>query len=124
MTARYELLRDFIIDDFGETLAGDITLFQDAISLELQNGTQLEIKSASDNEYAFVWKYGDSVMRIDTAPLHPDLSTFPHHLHDAEGVLRPDPLSRPGAPLRDNVKQLLTALNRDPLLGQAASSAP
>ncbi|MBI3144725.1 MAG: hypothetical protein HYZ18_05535 [Pseudogulbenkiania sp.] len=117
ITAQYEMLRDFIIDDFGETLAGDITLFQDAIYLELLNGTQLEIKAASNEEYAFVWKYGDRVLRIDTAPLHPDLATFPHHLHDAAGMIRPDPLSHPGAPLRENVKQLLTALNCDPLLG-------
>ncbi|SMF01369.1 toxin-antitoxin system TumE family protein [Pseudogulbenkiania subflava] len=112
----YEMLRDAIIDDYGEILAGDINLFQDAISLELLNGTLLEIKAASNSEYSFIWKYGAHILRLDTAPLHPELATFPHHLHDAGGVVRPDPVTTPGRPLADNVRRLLAALGHDPLL--------
>ncbi|WP_051460248.1 DUF6516 family protein [Pseudogulbenkiania sp. MAI-1] len=116
----YETLRDAIIDDYGETLAGDIILYQDAISLELLNGTLLEIKAASNSEYSFIWKYQGHVLRLDTAPLHPDLSTYPHHLHDSDGMVRPDPITTPGQPLRQNVRLLLGALNLDPLLGHRA----
>ena len=116
----YETLRDTIIDDFGEILAGDISVFQDAISLELLNGTLLEIKAASDSKYIFSWKYQGHVLRLDTAPRHPELATYPHHLHDNDGMVRPDPLTTPGLPLTHNVRQLLAALNRDPLLGHGA----
>lgn len=119
----YEMLRDAIIDDYGEILARDIILYQDAINLELLNGTLLEIKAASDREYCFLWQAGDHVLRLDTAPLHPELATFPHHLHDAAGTVRADPLTVPGRPLVDNVRPLLAALQHDPLLGYGAADA-
>jgi hypothetical protein len=122
-TVDYEMLRDAIIDDYGEILACDITLYQDAISLELLNGTELEIKAASDREYCFLWKAGAHVLRLDTAPLHPELATFPHHLHDAAGTVRADPLTVPGRPLADNVRSLLAALQSDPLLGYGPAGA-
>lgn len=44
----------------------------------------------SDEEYnyAFHWQAenGERILRWDNAPHHKDISTFPHHLHNGQGI--------------------------------------
>ena len=47
-------------------------------------------------KYSFHWQDRDSLLiaRWDNAPHHPDLSTFPHHIHDGveENILPHEPV--------------------------------
>jgi len=105
-----------IIDHYGESLIDSPKQNHDALTVSLSNGVVLEIRMASADEYSFLWKTEEKEFRIDTAPLHPDISTFPNHLHHSSGELRPDPLTTPGVPPWQNVEQVLNAILENPML--------
>lgn len=61
------------------------------------------------------WRFDEDELRIDTAPLHPELSTFPHHLHDSQGNLHSDLLTVPGRSPWDNIRAVLDVVLKEPL---------
>jgi hypothetical protein len=101
---------------YGAQLPAGVALKQDALLLQFDNGLVMELRFASAQEYVLGWLWGDAELRIDTAPLHPGLNSYPNHLHDEEGRVREDPLTRPGAAPWDNVCRLIDAVLADPLL--------
>lgn len=90
---------------------------QDALILHLANGFVLTVRYAAANAYSLRWTDGRREAGIDTAPLHPQLATFPNHLHGADGMLHADPLTRIDAAPLDNLRSLIAAL----LAGSPAS---
>jgi len=102
---------------FPDDLEGTIEYRQDVFIVHLKNGVTLEVHYAAADAYSLRWVLGEVESRIDTAPLHPDLATFPHHFHDAAGRIVADPLTRPDATPEDNLHRLIRALLEDPLLG-------
>jgi len=112
----HDTLKEAIDVQFAETLAEPAELCQDALLVRLHNGVVIELRVASAEEYSIGWRWGDTELRIDTAPLHPQLSTYPNHLHNGEDQLLPDPLTHPGRDPWDNVLAVITALISDPLL--------
>lgn len=115
MTVHHDL-KEKIEQDYGNRLRGPVQLKQDALRLSLVNDAQLEIRYASPQEYSLAWQWGDASLRIDTAPLHAHVPTWPNHLHDADGRVRADPLTAPGRDPWENVRSVLDALLADPLL--------
>lgn len=105
---------------FTGSLAAAPRLSQDALILQFTEGLAVELRFASAEEYAIGWAWGEAQLRIDTAPLHPGLPTFPNHLHDHEGACRADPLTVPGRAPWENLERLLEALLADPLLERVA----
>lgn len=41
----------------------------------------MDIRHPKRGEYSLHWQKGGIIIRIDTAPHHPNISTFPHHMH-------------------------------------------
>ncbi len=109
-------LADLIISEFGEHLDSAPEVSQDALTLRMQNGLVLQARFANTGEYSIHWQVNGAELRIDTAPLHPGLSSFPNHLHGPDGVVRPDCLTRPGQPPQRNLAAVLNAILVDPLL--------
>lgn len=109
-------LKQQIEGHYGAQLPAGVELKQDALLLQFGSGLAFELRFASAEEYAFHWVWGDAELRIDTAPLHPELKTRPHHLHDVDGNLRDDPLTQPGAAPWNNVRKVIDAVLDDPLL--------
>ncbi len=101
-------------DDLDAALAEQLTApverRQDALILRLTHGITLTVHYVAADAYSLRWSNGHSQARIDTAPLHPQLATFPNHLHDADGMLRADPLTRTDAAPLDNIRAVVTAL--------------
>ncbi len=112
----HNALKEAIDVQFAEAITEPTELCQDALLVRLNNGVVIELRIASAEEYSIGWRWGDSELRIDTAPLHPQLATFPNHLHNGEGQLLPDPLTHPGRDLWDNVHSVIMALIDDPIL--------
>ncbi|TCV83274.1 toxin-antitoxin system TumE family protein [Sulfurirhabdus autotrophica] len=112
-------LKESIEAHYPDQLDGEIQLKQDALLVMFDSGLALELRYLNPHEYSIQWAWGDAELRIDTAPLHKELSTFPNHLHNADGHLLPDLLTVPGRAPWDNVKQLIDALLLDPLLESA-----
>ncbi|HUY02543.1 MAG TPA: hypothetical protein VMV33_04595 [Rhodocyclaceae bacterium] len=109
-------LKDAIDREFSAVMAEPAELCRDALLVRLNNDVAIELRIAGAEEYSIAWRWGEAELRIDTAPLHRQLATFPNHLHDGEGRLRPDPLTRPGSDPWDNVRAVIAALLEAPLL--------
>lgn len=110
-------LKEQIEKQYAGRLSEPVRLAQDALLLAFDTGLVAEVRYANPEEYAIGWCWGEAEFRIDTAPLHPELATFPNHLHDCDGNLVADPLTTPGANPWHNVQKLLDALLEAPLLG-------
>ncbi|NMF91504.1 hypothetical protein, partial [Aromatoleum petrolei] len=82
-------LADYIDRTFSSRLSRPVEHKQDALIVNLENGVTLMVRYAADDAYSLRWSYGDAELGIDTAPLHRELTTFPNHLHDLEGKVRP-----------------------------------
>jgi hypothetical protein len=108
-------LADAIVQHYGERLTQPPQLTQDALTLAFDSGLLVQLRFASAEEYSIHWSRGEQELRIDTAPLHPQLASFPNHLHDIDGTVRADMLTRPGRAPWENLRAVL-----DSLLGEAA----
>lgn len=109
-------IRDALETRCAGALAQPAQLCRDALLLQLVNGVALELRFASEHEYAIAWQWGEAQWRIDTAPLHPHLPTFPNHLHDSEGGVHADPLTVAGDDVLANAQRVIEALLDDPTL--------
>ncbi|MBP6801530.1 MULTISPECIES: hypothetical protein [Zoogloea] len=112
-----------IDETYGERLEGPAEVKLDALVVRLDNGVTLEARIAAPNAYAIAWAWGEAELRIDTAPVHKDLATFPNHLHAADGKLYHDPLTRCGAAPWDNLRAVIDCVLNDPLLEDRVSTA-
>lgn len=109
-------LKQEIENRYRDHIPDGITLNQDALVVLLDNGVAVEIRYLDPEEYSIGWVWGEAELRIDTAPVHQGVGTFPNHLHDAEGNVLEDRVTRPGRPPWENVRRLLDALLDNPLL--------
>lgn len=109
-------LKEQIEKHFAGHLGKDVVMLQDALRLSLINGVEAEIRYLDPAEYSLRWLWGDAEFRIDTAPLHPNLKTSPNHFHNMEGHVLDDPLTVHGADPWSNVRAVLDALIKNPVL--------
>lgn len=112
-----------IDDTFGAHLETPVEVKLDALIARLDNGAILEARIAAADAYAIAWVWGEAELRIDTAPLHRELDSFPNHLHAADGSLQRDPLTRCGAEPWDNLRAVIEAVLVDPLLAASTGAA-
>lgn len=112
----HHLLKERIETHYADQLAREPQLLQDALQLQFDSGLVMELRYFNDLEYSLQWLWGDAELRIDTAPLHKHLASYPHHRHDADGNLHPDTLTVPGREPWENVRQVIDRLLHDPLL--------
>src|SRR3546814_9667745 len=99
-------LREHIDRHFAAQLEAPAQLLHDALLLRFSNGLRMELRFAGADEYALAWQWGEAQLRIDTAPVHHEITTFPQHLHDRHGVVRADPLNPPGRAPWDNAREI------------------
>lgn len=109
-------LEQHITTHYAGQLQSPVQVAQDALLLQLVNGVGIELRFAAADAYAFTWQWGEAVQRIDTAPIHAELATAPHHWHDVAGELRADPVTDPARDAWDNTRAVIDALLADPLL--------
>lgn len=112
-----------IEESFGEHLESPVDVKLDALIVQLDNGATLEARIAAPDAYAIAWAWGEAELRIDTAPLHTQLKTFPNHLHAADGSLQRDPLTHCNAAPWDNLRAVIEAILIDPLLENLTGAA-
>ena len=113
-------LKEKLQAHYALRLVEPVQMAQDALMLSFDTGLSMEVRYFSRQEYSIMWHSGDFELRIDTAPTHPDCSTFPHHLHREDGTLAPDAATSPGTDCWLNLCGLLDRLLSDPLLAAPA----
>lgn len=58
-----------------------IEIFDDRIKLIFIDESYMEVRYPQEDKYSFHWQRGSEVYRIDTAPHHRQVTTFPRHIH-------------------------------------------
>lgn len=75
------------------------------------NAGVLDIRYPVDTSYSFFLYYNDCMYRIDTAPHHKEIKTFPNHCHyKTEDNVIADEWTCPSNNLEDNILGLITWL--------------
>lgn len=117
------MLKEQLETHYAVRLAEPVRLAQDALILSFDTGLLMEVRYYSADEYMISWSWGDAELHLDTAPVHPECPTFPHHLHGDGGTIRADSVTLPGTDCRTNFSRLLDVLLVNPLLDPAAAQA-
>ena len=112
----HPVLKNNIAVQYAKDLQSEPVLSQDALTVSFCNGLVVELRYLNPDEYSIQWLWGEALLRIDTAPVHPHLATFPHHFHSADNDVKIDTLTCPGRDPWQNVRSLLDALLSNPLL--------
>ncbi|MFP5383792.1 MAG: hypothetical protein ACLGHG_06955 [Gammaproteobacteria bacterium] len=109
-------LKELLETEYAGVLPGQVVLTQDALIVPLPAGVQLTVRWAAPDEYSFAWQNADGSRQacIDTAPLHPGMTS---HLHLADGRIVDDPVTHAGAGPEVNLRAVLTALIANPNTG-------
>jgi hypothetical protein len=68
----------------------------------------MDIRYPVDSKYLFHWQLEDEIIRIDTAPHHRRVSTYPQHMHiwKEENVVE-DSVTEIGNTVEENAKCVL-----------------
>lgn len=114
-------LKAMIEERYGDRLTGAPAVSLDALTVNFVSGLVVELQYLNSNEYSVQWLWRDILLRIDTAPVHPGLATFPNHFHGADGMVKADMLTVPGREPWDNVCRLMDAVVQDPMLCRATA---
>lgn len=109
-------IEEQLINAFGERLTAPPRQTLDALEAQFDTGLVMQIRYPDLDEYSLRWTYGEHALGIDTAPLHKDLDSFPNHLHDRDGRVVADPITRPGRNAWENLQPLITRLLENPWL--------
>ncbi|NOZ76230.1 MAG: hypothetical protein GXO65_00820 [Euryarchaeota archaeon] len=67
-------------DKFSDIVAG-MEIFDDRMVLVFSDGSEMTVMYPIETKYSFHWQRKDGIIRIDTAPHHHGVKTFPNHIH-------------------------------------------
>jgi hypothetical protein len=114
MLSIYEALAQLAFDEFGvqgggvvtdATFVGGTSSDPNKLRLLLSDGSFMDIWLSTDGDYAYHWeqrRQRGRIHRWDNAPHHPQVNTFPDHLHNEQDstVVESHPSSVPTDALR------------------------
>jgi len=80
MLLRYLAFLKIVRDEFSDIVV-DAELHADRIRLTLVDGSWIEVRYPVEDKFSFHWQRGEKIYRIDMAPHHREISTFPRHIH-------------------------------------------
>lgn len=95
-------------EHFSEILNEAPIIFSDKVRLVFFDGSYMDIRYPVNSKYSFHWQRKDDMIRIDTAPHHRQLSTYPQHMHfgKEENVVE-DSITNIDNTVEENVKSVL-----------------
>jgi len=98
---------------FSEILGEAPLIFSDKVRLVFVDGSYMDIRYPVESKYSFHWQREDEMIRIDTAPHHRKLSTYPQHMHlGIEENVVEDYITKIDNTIDENVKCVLGFVRR------------
>lgn len=79
---RLQRLADLASIEFKDILAREPLVLTDRIRLFLTDESLMDIRYPLDQDYSFHWERKSATYRINTAPDHPEIKSYPRHLHN------------------------------------------
>lgn len=80
MFRRYLSFLKIASDDFSDIVV-NAELHADRVRFILIDGSRIDVRYPIENKFSFHWQRGNMIYRIDTAPHHKDIKSFPSHIH-------------------------------------------
>ena len=100
-------------EQFSDILREAPIIYSDKVRLILVDGSYMDIRYPVDSKYSFHWQREDEIIRIDTAPHHRQISTYPRHMHSGkEDNVVEDSVTRIDNTIDENVKCVLGFVRR------------
>lgn len=109
---RLKKLISLIEEEFLDLLQREPILLETKIRLYLKDGSFIEIRYPLDQDYSFHWQRVDQIFRINTAPDHPDIKTFPRHIHEGM-VVKEDYITDFDLSAEENLRRFLLFVRKD-----------
>lgn len=95
-------------EHFSDILSEAPIIFSDKVRLVFVDGSYMDIRYPVKSKYSFHWQREDEMIRIDTAPHHRHLSTYPRHMHiGKEDDVVEDSVTKIDNTTEENVKGIL-----------------
>jgi len=94
-------------DEFSEIIV-DAELHADRVRLILIDGSWIDVRYPVKDKFSFHWQRDDKIYRIDTAPHHKGIRTFPRHIHfgSEDNVIEDSVLEENASP-EENFKRFM-----------------
>ena len=107
MFRRYLAFLKIASDEFSEIVV-DAELHADRVRLILIDGSWIDVRYPVKDKFSFHWQRGDEIYRIDTAPHHKGIRTFPRHIHfgSEDNVIEDSVLEENASP-EENFKRFM-----------------
>ena len=94
-------------DEFSDMLSEPPRLIGTRLRLSLKDGSFVDVRYPTDDEYSFHWEAKGGVYRVNTAPHHSG-PTFPRHVHlGNEERIVPDDITSLDAVPEENLRRVL-----------------
>jgi hypothetical protein len=100
-------------EEFSSLLREQPIVLPDRLRLVLVAGSFLDVRYPTPTKYSFHWQTKDRSVRINTAEHHPDLPTFPRHIHFGEETVLPDNLTKLENSPEQNLRNVLSWIKQE-----------
>jgi len=80
MFRRYLSFLKIASEDFSDIVV-NVELHADRVRLILNDSSWIDVRYPMEDKFSFHWQRGNKIYRIDTAPHHKSIRTFPRHIH-------------------------------------------
>jgi len=116
---RYLAFLKIATDEFSDIIA-NAELYADRVRLILLDESWIEVRYPVADKFSFHWQRRDKIYRIDTAPHHKGISTFPRHIHfGSEDIVLEDDVLEANVSPEENFRKFMVwveaVLRDDPL---------
>jgi len=105
---RYLKLATIASNEFSDILKRKPLILRDRIRLLFIDESFMDIRYPINHDYSFHWQRKGELYRINTAPDHPEIETFPRHIHArTEENTIPDTITSLHNTPEENLRQVL-----------------
>ena len=107
MFRRYLSFLKIASDDFSDIVV-NAELHADRVRFILIDCSRIDVRYPIENKFSFHWQRGNMIYRIDTAPHHKDIKSFPSHIHfgSEDNIIEDSVLRANGSP-EENFKRFM-----------------
>ncbi len=100
-------------EHFSDILSEAPIIYSDKVRLVFVDGSYMDIRYPVNSKYSFHWQREGEIIRIDTAPHHRQLSTYPRHMHNGkENDVVEDSVTELDNTIEENVMCVLEFVRR------------
>ncbi|WP_052400192.1 toxin-antitoxin system TumE family protein [Geoglobus acetivorans] len=107
MLLRYLTFLKIVNEEFSDMVV-NIELHPDRIRLILTDKSWVDIRYPVEDKFSFHWQRSEKIYRIDTAPHHRNIKTYPRHIHlGSENNIVEDNVTEGGKSPEDNFRRFM-----------------